>query len=49
MLDFCDTYDLCTFCDWIAHLGYYFDLSEFSDACIVYFAKEKLKVLVIGY
>ena len=26
-------------CDWIAHLDYYFDLYEFSDACRVHSAK----------
>ena len=42
-------YDPREFCDWIAHLDYYFDFYEFSDAHIVQFAKGKLKVLVIDY
>jgi len=37
--DFYDMYDPHKFCDWIAHLGYYFDLYEFFDARKVQFVK----------
>ena len=36
---FYDTYDSYKFCDWVAHLDYYFDLYQFSDARRVKFAK----------
>ena len=49
LLDFCATYDRYKFCDWIAHLIYYFDLYELSDACRVWFAKYRLKSLALYY
>ena len=36
--NFHGTYDPYKFCDWIAHLDYYFDLYEFFDASRVRFA-----------
>ena len=37
--DFYGMYDPRKFCDWIAHVDYYFDLYEFSYARRVQFAK----------
>ena len=38
--DFYGMYNPRKFCDWIAHLDYYFDLYEFSYARRVQFDKE---------
>ena len=47
--DFYGTYDSRKFCDWLAHMDYYFDLYEFFNARRVQFAKRKLKVLALDY
>ena len=48
-LDFYDTYDPHKFYDWIAHLDYYFDLYESSDARRVQFPMCKLKFAALYY
>jgi len=48
-IEFYGRYDPHKFCDWIAHLDYYIDLYEFSDASRVRFAKWKIKSLALDY
>jgi len=48
-IKFYGTYDPRKFCDWIAHLDYYIDLYEFSDASRVRFAKWKIKSSALDY
>ena len=48
-IDFYGTYDPRKFCEWIAHLNYYFDLYELSEMRKVWFATCKLRCATLDY